>query len=227
MRLRTLIDQSAAVIFDFDGILADSEPLWYESSRQAFARFGHHVDAEEYWLHWASRGEGIQGEIARHGLKLNPAQVAGLAADRKRLYQAGARSGAVLLHHAMFTALQILLDRHKPCAIASSSTEADIRAILSAGQQALPCPLVGHRSGLRKKPAPDIFSYTAGLLGVTPSRCLVVEDTVKGLRAAQTLGMACIIIQTPHNRHSDFSAAELVLADHTVLAAALRAPPGS
>ena len=54
----------------------------------------------------------------------------------------------------------------KPCAIASNSFEDDIRVILDrAGFPDPPCAVVGRRKGLRTKPAPDIFVYTAGLLG--------------------------------------------------------------
>jgi hypothetical protein len=64
----------------------------------------------------------------------------------------------------------------------------------------------------RKKPAPDIYLDAATRLGVAPGQCVVIEDSNRGLMAATSAGMKCIITISGYTRHEDFSAADLVLS---------------
>ena len=68
--VKSILEQSKAVIFDFDGLLADSEPFHYLAYNEVFERYGHSLNKDEYWLEWTSKGNGIAGEIERHNLDL-------------------------------------------------------------------------------------------------------------------------------------------------------------
>jgi HAD superfamily hydrolase (TIGR01509 family) len=61
------------------------------------------------------------------------------------------------------------------------------------------------------KPEPDIFFEAASRLGVEPARCLVLEDSEAGTRAARAAGMACIGLKNPHSGDQDLSAAHHVV----------------
>ncbi len=220
--MTTLFAEAQAALFDFDGTMADSEPLWYRACRDVFARRGHHVEASDYWLHWSSRGEGVAGELARHGLRFDTDEVAAIERERLAAYRAACGRGEIRLYPEMFQALDSLLAAGLPCAIASNTEQADLHAVLrAAGRRAPACPIVGHPSGTRAKPAPDIFLHAAAALGVSPTDCLVLEDTEKGLTAARAAGMDCVVVRTPYNGGAEFSTAAWVAEDHGVLAAAL------
>jgi HAD superfamily hydrolase (TIGR01509 family) len=61
------------------------------------------------------------------------------------------------------------------------------------------------------KPQPDAFLTAAKKLGLPPSRCVVIEDTYKGVMAATNAGMACIAVPNDYTRRNDFSRASLIL----------------
>jgi HAD superfamily hydrolase (TIGR01509 family) len=69
----------------------------------------------------------------------------------------------------------------------------------------------------RGKPSPDIFLEAARRLGVAPAGCLVIEDSLNGLRAAKAAGMACVVVPNAFTRHQDHSAADLRIASLTEL----------
>ncbi len=216
--LAELIDGSEALLFDFDGVIADSEPFFYESYNNAFKKRGHEIDRIEYWEFWTSRGEGVTGEVARHNLPFTEKDLEEIYAERRTSYSEFCRTGKVKLYPGMMEGVAALVRKGKPCAIASNSFEDDIIEILKcAGFPDPPCPVIGRRKGLRTKPAPDIFVYTAGVLGAEPAACLVVEDARKGLEAARASGMACVIVRTPYNRKSDFTEADIVVESHETL----------
>ena len=213
--LVNLIADSDAVLFDFDGVIADSEPYFFESYSRGFAKRGHTIDREEYWEYWTCRGEGVAGEIKRHKLPFTDDDAASIYAERRVAYSEFCREGKIELFDGMMDAVETLIKGGVRCAIASNSFPEDIHAILEhAGFREPPCAVVGRLKGLGTKPAPDIFIYSAGLLRVEPARCLVVEDAQKGLDAAHAAGMVCAIIRTPYNEKIEFPDADVLLEDH-------------
>jgi HAD superfamily hydrolase (TIGR01509 family) len=213
--LAQLLKESKAVLFDFDGVIADSEPFFYESYNRAFTKRGHPLDRDEYWVYWTGRGEGVAGEIRRHNLPFGEEDARAIYAERRATYSEFCRTGSIPLFPGMMDAVEALVKRGMACAIASNSFEDDILAVLRhAGYPDPPLPVIGRREGLGTKPAPDIFIYTAGYVRAEPAACLVVEDAHKGLASARAAGMACAIVRTPYNRDVDFSAADAVLENH-------------
>ncbi|MGM0627877.1 MAG: hypothetical protein ACQETZ_06940, partial [Candidatus Fermentibacterota bacterium] len=59
--LTALLSGATHLILDFDGVVADSEPLFRRSWNHALSSVGHRVSEEDYWLHWSSLGEGLEG----------------------------------------------------------------------------------------------------------------------------------------------------------------------
>lgn len=221
--LEELLNRSKAMLFDFDGVIVDSEPFYYRSYNQAFQKRGHSIKEEDYWVYWSSRGEGIAGEARRHNLSLDEEEMAAIYAERCEHYSAFCARGEVPFFPGMREALE-RLSRHKgiDCIIASSSQEPDIRTIFEKSVGAPPCPVVGRRQGLRPKPAPDVFVYAAGLLDRLPGECLVIEDAHKGLDAARAVGMSCVILKNQRNRDLDYPDADCVIDHHEEFAAAIR-----
>jgi len=213
--LQEMISRADALLFDFDGVVADSEPFYYETYNTILGKRGHQIDREEYWEYWTCKGHGLPGEIQRHNLSFSDEEVDAIMDERRTYYSGLCQNGRIPLYAGMTRAVELLVEKGKKCAIASNSFEDDILAVLRHGGCPTPCfPVVGRREGLRTKPKPDIFIYTAGILDCTPKKCLVVEDALKGLEAARTAGMSCALIRSPFNQKADFSGADGVIQSH-------------
>jgi beta-phosphoglucomutase-like phosphatase (HAD superfamily) len=213
--MRTLLQRAVAVLFDFDGVLVDSEPYYFRSYQKAFQKRGHTLDQEEYWIHWTSLGEGISGEVRRHDLGYGPDEIEAISREGAQEYGRFSREGSIPFFPEMLEALRLLLDSGCSCAIASSSAEEDIRNIFaSSARLEPPCPVVGRRSGLRPKPHSDIYVYAAGALGVLPTDCVVIEDAEKGIAAASAVGMSSIVVRNRLNRSISFEGADAVVDSH-------------
>lgn len=222
-KLRSLLRSTDAVVFDFDGLLADSEPFHYRAYNEVFERYGHTLDRDEYWVEWTSKGKGIAGEIQRHNLDLGVDPVE-MRQQKFSVYSRFCQSGAIKLFPETMR-LADLLGAHHKIAIASGSWTHDIRAILKNAGALHHFPVIlGKESAPREKPNPDIFLKAAESLGCSPSQCLVVEDALKGLDAASQAGMACIIIRTRLNEGIDFNGADLILPSLAELLSSLDSP---
>lgn len=209
-KLNSLRTNTKGIIWDFDGLLADSEPYHYKAYNEVFERYGHTLDQDEYWVEWTSKGKGIQGEIERHDLNLG-VEPTELRRQKFEVYSRFCQSGAIKLFPETREIAQTFNATHKT-AIASGSWAHDIRAILknAAAEELFPL-IFGKESATREKPHPDIFLRAAKSMELKPQECLVVEDALKGLYAAKKAGMPCIIILNRLNKNIDFAEADLIL----------------
>ncbi len=222
-----LLDEAEAVLFDFDGVIVDSEPYYYRSYNMAFEKRGHSIKEAEYWEYWTSKGEGIPGEARRYNLDLSEEEIRRMYAERCENFTAFCRRGMIPFFPGMLEALLCLKEKGIPCAVGSSSFQHDILTLFGkAGYDPPPVTVVGRRRGLRPKPAPDIYLFAAGTLDVDPADCLVIEDAHKGLDAAKTAGMRCVILKNRYNRGLDYPGADLTIENHEDFARAVRAWKG-
>jgi len=185
-----------AVVFDMDGLLVDSEPLWQEAEIEIFGALGLHLDRaaclrtrgrkiDEVVAHWYAEApwSGPSPAAVRDAIV---GRVAALVRDRGR-----AKPG---VDHA----LDFFAARQLPLAVASSSPYAVIDAVLErldAGRR-----FAALHSGEEErfgKPHPAIFLGAARKLGVAPTRCLAFEDSPAGVAAARAAGMRCVAVPDP------------------------------
>lgn len=181
-----------AVIFDLDGTLFDTEPIWMASWPVAFGAQGLEVlpgviDAcmgtardqllaiVDEWYHGDPRARQAaldHYDVAREGL----------------LAGAPMKPGAKEL-------LALLGERGVPCAVASSSASDLVHAHLArAGIEDSFATVVCGDEVERSKPAPDIFLMAADLLGVDPARAMVVEDSPNGVAAGRAGGFFVVLV---------------------------------
>jgi HAD superfamily hydrolase (TIGR01509 family) len=199
-----------AVVFDLDGVIVDSEPVWEQVRRQVVAGHGGHwlPDAQQRLMGMST------GEWARYlsqdlGVGLPPPAVAAMVIERM---QAGYRDGVPLMPGAA-GAVRRLAARW-PLGLASSSPPALIDAVLDgAGLRECFAAALSTEQVSRGKPAPDIYLAVTGLLGFPPEACAAVEDSTNGLRSAAAAGLR--VIAVPHPRYppepAALDAARLVL----------------
>ena len=206
-----------AALFDFDGVIADSEYYHFISYQEVFQRrYGHEIDPDEYWLYWSSRGEGIPGEVRRHGLEgIDPTVI---KEEKDILYYDHCCSGRIRLFNGALDLMKAAEARGLKTAIASNSLQEWIEAIFEANKTTYRPPFViGKTTEMLPKPAPDIFLAAAREVEEEPEDCVVFEDAEKGLEAARAAGMQCIVIRNPLNKGIEFPGADLVVPSHQEL----------
>jgi beta-phosphoglucomutase len=194
------------VIFDLDGLLADTEALHCRAYQDALQSEGASLTEADYIEHWVRSGKGIADWVALHSLNVDP-----LALRVKK----SARYLELLASslRPMDGALELLkvLYGNKMLALASSSYQDAVDGVLEGLNIAHYFKAIV--TGLdvpRVKPAPDIFLTAARRVGAVPSECVVIEDAEKGVLAAYQAGMSCIAVPNAHTRHHDFSKASRV-----------------
>jgi sugar-phosphatase len=200
-----------AAIFDMDGLLIDSEPLWQEAEIACFRDIGVPVTRE---LCRATAGFRID-EVIRRWHSMFQWQTPGIEEMVTRVLAAVTsliqERGEAL--PGVYSTLARLRAAGLPLAIASSSPPQLIEAVvdrLGIGPQ-----LQLTHSGLdeeRGKPDPAVFLTTARRLGADPERCLVFEDAPAGVLAGRRAGMHVIAVPSVFDRHDPgFDGAALVL----------------
>lgn len=182
-----------AIIFDNDGVLVDSEAIHVRIEMELLNELGLHYDYTDYVTRYVGLGhseflEALAAAYAEAGLGSFPEDFA----DRLEA-RAWPRMMAELKPLPnLAPLLDITADR--PRAVASSALAHKLRAKLErAGLLEHFAPHVYSAEQVRRsKPAPDLFLFVAGKLAVEPDRCLVIEDSVNGVRAAKAAGMKVI-----------------------------------
>jgi HAD superfamily hydrolase (TIGR01509 family) len=196
-----------AVIFDLDGLLADTERLHLAAYKETLAAHGVAMSDADYEEHWIRQGRGIVDFMALRGLRLDvPAVREGKAVAYARLVkeQAEPMPGAVRLLSA--------LKGSKRLALATASYARSAAEVLDAlGVRDYFDCVVAQEDVQRLKPFPDAFLCASERLGVRPHACVVLEDSEKGVRAAHAAGMACIAVPNRHTADHDFSLATRVV----------------
>jgi HAD superfamily hydrolase (TIGR01509 family) len=200
----------AAVIFDMDGVLIDSEPIHFEASRQLLAGYAvvhsPHVEGD---LVGRTEHEVFRALKARYRLAVDEAELAAGWVTRVLALLAGPltpMAGVPGVLHA-------LRDAGVRLALASSSAPPIVAATLKGlGVAELFEFTVSGHEVTRGKPSPDIFLEALRRLGLPPDACLVVEDSSNGLMAAVAAGIRCVAVPCPSTSGQDFSRAAVRLA---------------
>lgn len=199
-----------AVVFDLDGVLIDSEPVWERVRRRVVADHGGHWDPDtQDRLMGMSTGEWSRYLSEDLGVRLTPARVAGTVIDAMAEQY---RQHLPLLPGAL-DAVTRMAGRW-PLGLASSSPRSLIETVLDAASLRPVFAAVASTEEIaRGKPAPDVYLTVAQQLGVPPRACAAVEDSSNGLRAAAAAG--CQVIAVPQRAYPPaadaLAAARLVL----------------
>lgn len=201
---------SAAVLFDLDGVLLDSEPLYTEATQAVVGRFGRTFDwTVKAEIIGRSSLEGARYTIEALSLPLSPEEyLAERAEHLDRLF------ANVPLMPGAAELVQKLHDLRVPIAVATSSTRRLFvqKTAPHAFFSRFDAVVCGDDPRVRAlKPAPDIFLVAAGELGVAPERCLVIEDSLAGVAAARAAGARVVAMPDPNVDAARYTEATRVL----------------
>jgi HAD superfamily hydrolase (TIGR01509 family) len=199
----------AAIIFDMDGVLVDSEPLGFLAMQRVMARQGVTYTEED--------NNEFLGRTTLEECRI-----------LKTRYRLGADAGDLTNEYVRIL-VGLIRDRPRPMpgvpavleqlrlagyrmALASSADPAVIAEnVRSLGLARFFEAIVSATEVVHGKPAPDVFVETARRLGLPAGACLVVEDSRNGLLAAKAAGMTCAVIPCASTRHQDFREADHAL----------------
>ena len=210
------------VIFDLDGVLADTERLQWAAYRQVLLGFGVDVGLAEYARHWIAAGGGPEYACRTYALPIGPEE---LKARKQAVYLALAAAEAVARDGAV-AAVTRLRATHR-LGLATNSTRAEAALIL--GRVGLAGALhaeIAREDYVHAKPAPDAYLAAAEALGLAPGECVVVEDTERGARAGAAAGMRVLAVPHDLTADNDFAACALRLTHLDQLTAGLLASLG-
>lgn len=198
---------SAAVIFDLDGVIVDSEPLQHEAYNRVLERFGVRVEQAEYGREWIAAGRGPEYAVRTYALPVSAEELRRL---KDPVYHTLLREEAALMVGAR-AALE-RLSAAFPVALATNSSQADTGFILDRFDLSrFFTAVVTREQYSAPKPAPDAFRTAAARLQIAPDRCVVIEDAYKGVVAATDAGCACIAFPHDYTVGNDFSRARIVI----------------
>ena len=183
-----------AVVFDLDGVLVDSEPVWEQVRRGLVAeRGGHWAPDAQRRLMGMSTPEWARYLSQDLGVALPPDQVAIQVINR----MTARYTEHVPLMDGAVDAVHRIAARW-PLAVASSAPAVLIQTVLqSAGLRSCFSVVMSTEQVVHGKPAPDIYLAVTAALGFPPPDCAAVEDSSNGLRSAAAAGLRVIAIPQP------------------------------
>lgn len=199
----------AAILWDNDGVLVDTETLYFEASRSVLAEMGFELTRERFVDLSLVQGKSAFEVAAERGLA--PEEVAEGVARRNELYLERLKLGVPQLPGVRET-LEALRGR-VTMGIVTSSRGDHFHAIHSgSGLLELMDFWLVREDYRLSKPNPEPYLAAVERHGLDAAACVVVEDTERGLRAAATAGLRCLVIPHGLSAGSDFSLAHAVLA---------------
>lgn len=197
-----------AIIFDFDGIIVNSEPLILKLMQEMAALEGFNLTEEEYYRDYLALDDRGVVELLfrRHDRPIDPARRDELIQWKERAYWAGIQDGLPSFPDAVAFVRRVAAARY-PLAIASGSLRAEIEHLLQTiGLLDLFPVLVSADDTAKSKPDPEVylkaveglrhaaFNPCVGHAPLLAAECLAIEDAAAGVNAAHAAGMKCMAL---------------------------------
>jgi HAD superfamily hydrolase (TIGR01509 family) len=197
-----------AVVFDFDGLMFNTEEIFNRSGRELLRRRGLEMTPELLALMMGRRAdEAFPLMIAKLGLTESAAE---LRAEERVIFQDMLWTEVAPMP-GLFELLSHLEERALPKGVATSSRRPYIESVLRKFELVERFNLLlTSEDVVQGKPHPEIYLTAASRLGVQPAEMLVLEDSEIGTRSAGAAGAVAVSIPHEHSRHHDFSPASLI-----------------
>lgn len=206
-----------AIVFDFDGVIADSEPLHLKAFQQALAEEGIALERDDYFARYLGYDDvGMFQALGSHrGLAWTDRHITALVARKGMKLQAMIEGDEVLFPGA--AAFIRAAAAEVPIAIASGALRHEIVQIVeSAGLGGLFATIVASGDTPESKPSPGPYLLAFEQLQQTTGRvldrrrCVAIEDSIWGLESARGAGLRCVGVTTSYGA-ADLAGAELVV----------------
>ncbi|KAA8490921.1 CBBY-like protein [Porphyridium purpureum] len=226
--VRMGVDQMEALIFDCDGVLADTErdahriafniafeergldTVWTEEMYGVLLETG--GGKERMTAHWSKVG---WPESVKEDPAAQKELVTALHKRKTDVFMELIQSGKIPLRNGVSELVREAQAKQIPIAVCSTSNERAVSEIvkLLGADAASQIKVFAGDVVAKKKPAPDIYLLAKDTMKLDASRCVVIEDSHIGLCAAKAAGMKCVITKSTYTVNEDFSAADKVFND--------------
>lgn len=199
-----------ALIFDMDGLMIDSERLYFEVERALARRYGKEVRDETLWrMMGRTPLEGLTIYVRELDLPLSPAEAVVIRNDLMREKM----KNDLLPMPGLFHILDSFRGGRKMAVSTGAPREFMDIALDKLGIRERFDVLLASDAITRGKPDPEIFLKTCEKLGVPPDRTVVLEDSENGVIAGKRAGCAVVAVPNDYTRGQDFSRADFIAAD--------------
>ena len=206
-----------AVFFDFDGVIADSEPLHLRAYQAVLREDGIELDRADYYARYLGYDDvGLFRALAAdRGFHADAEKIDAWIASKSRIVEEMLSSDSVLFPGAV--ACVEMFAQRVPVAIASGALEPEITMVLDhAGLRGCFKAIASASDGVPGKPAPDLYLLALTKLSrqldgrLEPASCLAIEDSHWGLEAAANAGLRCIAVTNTYPA-SELGRADLIV----------------
>jgi len=235
-----------AIIFDMDGVLLNSEPIYYEVQMKFFGELGINVSNDEYasfvglsqtemWkriieklsstcyevrvepdLRKQTKDQRVESDFWEKPRKIKLEEI--IKINNQRNYEHFQKLENLKPTPGLIKFIIDLKNKSVKTAVASSTSKRLVNLILKKLNIKLFFKVIVSGNDIKNgKPAPDIFLKTAEFLKVHPQECLVIEDSLNGVKAAKSAGMICVGFDKFNNGKQDLSEADLIVDDFNKL----------
>lgn len=191
-----------AVIWDMDGVIADTGQYHFRSWQGVFGKRGVAFTEELFQQHFGQRNDNIIKKTL--GEDVLPREIDVIAEEKETGFRRRIAQTQNLKPFPGVLALMSSLQEHQfKVALASSGPWENIRLLLKTlGITDYFQAIVAGRDVTESKPSPQIFLLAARKLGVEPENCIVIEDSIAGVAGAKRAGMHCVAVTTSHRGES-------------------------
>lgn len=204
-----------AIIFDMDGVIIESEPLWEKACQEQFIKWNITFQNANQYKKFINQH--IRGRTEREGIKYTQKKF-----KLKGSYQKILKERLKILFKIFNQELKpipgslpLIKKLHSagyPLLLASSSPPAVINYVIGKyGLKRFFKKIISGENFKKSKPHPFIYLKSAQWLKVKPANCLVFEDSISGVAAAYRAGMHCIAVKHPYTPYKYLKSADLVV----------------
>jgi beta-phosphoglucomutase len=207
-----------AVIFDFDGVITDSEILHLRAFNQSLVPYGVEISTKDYYTNYLgfSDFDCYKALIDNDRLKIDKQQIEGIIKKKSKIFEELTRTEGRTID-GVHEFLQMLEDNNIPMSICSGSLLTEIEVMLEgSGLRRYFAEIVSAEQVKKGKPSPEGFLLSLKKLNqkshspIAAKECIVIEDSYWGLQAARDAGMHTIAIT------NSYDAEQLSLAEKIV-----------
>ncbi len=194
--------KTTTAIFDMDGLLIDSEPLWYEAAQECLAKFDMAIGEEQYVETTGLRTK----EFLQHWFgvfNIDHAHIPTTEKEITDLVITKVMDGGTMMEGVLET-MELVKQSSLKVGLASSSPLALINAVLDKTNMQKHFSAICSAEFLPYgKPNPQVFINCAIELGSSPAACICFEDSFNGMIAAKAARMKCIVVPHPDQYHQE------------------------
>jgi beta-phosphoglucomutase family hydrolase len=194
------VEEEKAVIWDMDGVIADTGPYHLKAWQETFSKRGIEFTENDFRHSFGMRNDAIIPVIL--GKEIMREEIDRISYEKEAVFRR-LIGGDIKPLPGVIALMKSLAEAGFKMALASSTPRENIRLVTgSLGIEKYLESIAGAEDVQRGKPDPQVFLLAAEGLGVKLENCIVIEDAVAGVTAARRAGMRCLAVTTTHPRGS-------------------------